>query len=191
MLAPFCEKKVLNLYNSKRNYLFPRNHHILKRVTKIYFEKHIWWNALLSVVLFLENSQSTLSYSFSIFFFPVTYQSIECRVCKKINCQYYNHYTKYLVHWGTSSFFIHMSNPPEIELYRCKKRRIVIHDIFINISTLVSLFTGVKDFNIWQDVLYRVYIFEGYKLVLFILVKYLNATSILYDTAFLSMRGKW
>ena len=87
-------------------------------------------------------------------------------------------------------FFIHMSNPPEIELYRCKKRRILRHNIFINISTLVSLSTGVKDFNIWQDVLYRVYIFEGYKLVLFILVKYLNATSILYDTAFSLMSGK-
>ena len=46
-------------------------------------------------------------------------------------------------------FFIHMSNPPEIELYRCKKRRILRHNIFINISTLVSLFTRVKDFNIW------------------------------------------
>ena len=87
-------------------------------------------------------------------------------------------------------FFIHMSNPPEIELYRCKKRRILRHNIFINVSTLVSLSTEVKDFNTWQDVLYRVYIFEGYKLVLFILVKYFNATSILYDTAFLSMSGK-
>ena len=38
--------------------------------------------------------------------------------------------------------------------------------------------------------MYRVYIFEGYKLVLFILAKYFNATSILYDTAFSSMRGK-